>query len=169
MRQRRPLPDAAARSRSARDSRSRNGAGAGCRTPRHKTHSTAAAEELAVAYSWHPWAERTVRVHEVIERPTGAVARCSLVGAAVARGQDIPVWMLDAAAWLSDSTGSESSCGVVRPCRFADPAFGSDADRGNRAAVRCRDSISRFLSWRSSCNTFVAGPDCRSINSIFGW
>src|SRR6516162_185046 len=88
----------AARSRSVRGSRSRSGGGGGCKTPRHKTHSTAAAEELAVAYSWHPWAERAVRVHEVIERPTGAIARCSLVGAAVARVQDIPVWMLDAAA-----------------------------------------------------------------------
>ena len=41
---------------------------------------------------WHPWAERTVRIHEVIERRTGAVARCSLAGATVARVQEIPVW-----------------------------------------------------------------------------
>ena len=92
----------------AREGRSRSGLASvrpgsnavacNCKTPRHKTHSTAAAEELAVVYSWHPWAERTVRVHEVIERLPGAVARCSLVGAAVARVQDIPVWMLDAAA-----------------------------------------------------------------------
>jgi hypothetical protein len=37
-------------------------------------------------------------IHEVIERPTGAVARCSLVDAAIARVQEIPVWMLDTAA-----------------------------------------------------------------------
>jgi len=53
---------------------------------------------MVIAYSWHPWAERTVRIHEVIERPTGAVARCSLVNAVVARVQEIPVWMLDTAA-----------------------------------------------------------------------
>ena len=76
----------------------RNAAERSCRTPRHKTHGTAAGDEMAIAYSWHPWAERTVRIHEVIERPTGAVARCSLVDAAVARVQEIPVWMLDTAA-----------------------------------------------------------------------
>ena len=69
-----------------------------CRTPRHKTHSTAAGEELAVAYSWHPWAGRTVRIHEVIERTTGAAARCSLVDATIACVQEIPMWMLDTAA-----------------------------------------------------------------------
>ena len=80
---------------------------AGCRTPRHKTHSTAGCEERAVAYLWHPWVERTVRIHEVIERPTGAVARCSLVGAAVARVQEIPVWMLDAAVCCQTRQAAE--------------------------------------------------------------
>jgi hypothetical protein len=69
-----------------------------CRTPRHKTHSIAAGEELAVAYPWHPWAGRTVRIHEVIERAAGAAARCSLVAASVARVQEVPVWMLDTVA-----------------------------------------------------------------------
>ena len=66
----------------------------------HATRPTvpAAGEEVAIAYSWHPWAARTVRIHEVIERTTGAAARCSLVGATVARVQEIPVWMLDTAA-----------------------------------------------------------------------
>ena len=93
-----PSSDVDAHSRSVRDIRSMNGGGVDCRTPRHKTHSSAAIDEMVIAYSWHPWAERTVRIHEVIERLTGAVARCSLVDAAVARVQDIPVWMLDAAA-----------------------------------------------------------------------
>jgi hypothetical protein len=61
---------------------------------------------MAIAYSWHPWAERTVRVHEVIER-TGSVARCSLVDAAVARVQEIPVWMLDAAACCQTRLAAE--------------------------------------------------------------
>jgi hypothetical protein len=68
------------------------------RTLRHTAHSTAVGDEIAIAYCWHPWAGRTVRVHEVIERTTGVAARCSLVDAAVARVQEIPVWMLDAAA-----------------------------------------------------------------------
>lgn len=67
-------------------------------TPYHKTHSTEAGDEVAVAYAWHPWAGRSVRVDGVIERATGASVRCSLVGAAVARAQEIPIWMLDAAA-----------------------------------------------------------------------
>ena len=81
--------------------------GADCRTLHHKTHSSAAVDEMAIAYSWYPWAERTVRVHEVIERPTGAVARCSLVDAAVARVQEIPVWMLDTAACCQTRLAAE--------------------------------------------------------------
>ena len=85
----------------------RNAAGRGCRTPRHKTHGTAAGDETAVAYFWHPWAERTVRIHEVIERPTGAVARCSFVGAPVTRVQEIPAWMLDTVACCQTRLAAE--------------------------------------------------------------
>jgi hypothetical protein len=65
---------------------------------RHTTQSTAVGDEFAIACGWHTWAGQTVRVYEVIERATGSAARCSLVDAAVARVQEIPVWMLDAAA-----------------------------------------------------------------------
>jgi len=51
-----------------------------------------------VLYSWHPWAGRLVRLHEVVERATGASARCSLIDTAVIRLQEVPVWMFDAAA-----------------------------------------------------------------------
>ncbi len=78
------------------DSRWPNANAAGCRTPRHKTHSTASAAEVAVAYAWHPWAGQLVRVHEVIGRATGTWARCSPVGADVVRQREIPTWMLDA-------------------------------------------------------------------------
>src|SRR3954454_18407176 len=67
-----------------------------CTTSHHKTHSTAAGDEVTVVYAWHPWAGRLVRLHEVIERATGASARCSLVDATNARLQESPVWMLDA-------------------------------------------------------------------------
>src|ERR687894_786941 len=77
-------------------------AGAGdCRTPRHKTHNTASAAEVVVAYSWHPWAGHLVHVHEAIEREAGAWARCSLVGADVARLREIPTWMHDASVCRS--------------------------------------------------------------------
>ena len=91
------MPDAGARSRSARDSRSRSDDGADCRTPRQNSHSTAAGGDGQVAYAWHPWVAQAVRVHEVVERTAGSVTRCSLVDGSVARTQEIPVWMLDAA------------------------------------------------------------------------
>src|SRR5215211_3621857 len=53
---------------------------------------TAAGDEVTVAYAWHPWAGRSVRLHEVIERATGASARCGLVDAPPARLQEIPLW-----------------------------------------------------------------------------
>lgn len=68
---------------------------------------------------------------------------------------------------LFDSAVSRANCSVVGPCSIASPALGSDAARGNGSAVRCEDSISRFLSWRSPCSSFVAGPDRHYINSIF--
>ena len=64
-------------------------------------------DEIAIAYRWHPWAGQTVRVHEVIDRATGSAARCSLVDAAVARVQEIPVWMLDAAACCQTRVAAE--------------------------------------------------------------
>ena len=74
-----------------------------CRTLRHKTHNTRTGDETMVAYVWHPWAARSVYVHDVIERAAGASARCSLVGDPVARVLELPVWMLDAAACRSVS------------------------------------------------------------------
>jgi hypothetical protein len=93
------------RSKWASDTRGPSAAGWDCTTLRHKTHGTGSGDEVEVAYAWHPWAGQSVRVHEVIERTTGASGRCSLVGAPVARLQEIPVWMLDAAAcrWMSAS------------------------------------------------------------------
>jgi hypothetical protein len=49
-----------------------------------------------VAYAWHPWAGKTVRVREVIERAGGRVMRSALEDAGVGRDQEIPAWMLDA-------------------------------------------------------------------------
>src|SRR4051812_16271982 len=76
-------------------------------TSHHKTHSTAAGDEVTVVYAWHPWAGRPVRLHEVIERATGASARCSLVDATIARLQEIPTWMLDASACRTARTTAQ--------------------------------------------------------------
>ena len=73
-------------------------AGGHCRSPHHNTHGIVGGDEIAVSYAWHPWAGRVVRVGEVLERASGAAARCSLVGVTDARVLEIPVWMLDAAA-----------------------------------------------------------------------
>ena len=78
----------------------------------HKTHGTGSGDEVAVAYAWHPWAGRLVRVHEVIERTTGTSARCGLVDAAVDRVQEIPVWMLDAAVCRSMRAATEPVAAV---------------------------------------------------------
>src|SRR5215213_7406251 len=72
-----------------------------CRTQRHKTHSTASAADVTVAYTWHPWHGRSVRAHEVVERATGSWARCGLAGADAARLREIPAWMLDASVCRS--------------------------------------------------------------------
>src|SRR5215212_1501738 len=80
---------------------------ADCTTSHHKTHSTASGDKVTVVYAWHPWAGRPVRRHEVIERATGASARCSLVDATIARQQEIPVWMLDAVACRTARTTAQ--------------------------------------------------------------
>ena len=87
------------RRRPATGSPAPSGGGAGCTTQRHCAHGTGFSEEREVVYAWHPWAGRFVRVHNVIRRPTGAIARCVLVdGETAVRPLEIPVWMLDAAS-----------------------------------------------------------------------
>ena len=75
--------------------------------PTPKTHGTEAGDDVAVAYAWHPWVRRLVHVREVIERTTGASARCGLVDAAADYVQEIPVWMLDAALCRSMRASTE--------------------------------------------------------------
>jgi hypothetical protein len=50
-----------------------------------------------VAYPWHAWFERTVHVHELIDRNAEVVARCRLDDRASGAIQEVPLWMLDAA------------------------------------------------------------------------
>jgi hypothetical protein len=84
-------------------------AGRRCTTDHHKTHGTGAIDEGTVAYGWHPWSGQRVCIHEVIVRATGAIARCSRIDAPVARLQEIPLWMLDAAACRSSRAAKEAT------------------------------------------------------------
>ena len=54
-----------------------------------------------MAYPWHPWAGQVVRVHGVIARPSGSMARCSLIPDSTCRVRQFPRWMLDAASCQS--------------------------------------------------------------------
>src|SRR4051812_10593521 len=47
-------------------------------TQRQNAHDTEIAEGRTVAYSWHPWVGQAVHVHQIIEKTTGMLARCSL-------------------------------------------------------------------------------------------
>ena len=90
-----------------------------CTTRRHKTHNTGCGDEVMVVYAWHPWAGRSIRVHDVVERAGSAAARCSLVGAPVDRLQEIPVWMLDAAScrWMSASATPAATLSALEALR----------------------------------------------------
>jgi hypothetical protein len=65
------------------------------RTRLQNTHRT---EKREVLYPWHPWAGRIVDIHEVIEKASGHVARCSLNGEETHRSLELPTWMLDRVA-----------------------------------------------------------------------
>ena len=51
-----------------------------------------------VIYRWHPWAGCRVHIHEVVDKASGNVARCSRDGAAACRSLELPTWMFDRAA-----------------------------------------------------------------------
>jgi hypothetical protein len=66
-----------------------------CTTRLENTHRIAKRE---VVYVCHPWAGRIVDIHEVVEKASGQVARCSLDGEEVHRVLELPTWMLDRVA-----------------------------------------------------------------------
>ena len=122
-----------------KDIRSTNDGGTDCRTRRQNSHGIAALGDVAVAYAWHPWAGRVVRIHQVIERTTGEVTRCSLVDDGISRAQEIPAWMLDSA-----------SCQTMR--RSAHPV----ADLGALMALR---GLLADLAERECRKWAIASPD----------
>jgi hypothetical protein len=92
-----------------------NGAAAGCRTPHHKTHGTEAPGAMVVAYAWHPWVGQFVQVHEMIERPTGARARCSLAGGGVVRTREMPVRMREMPVWILNAAACRGMRDMSEP------------------------------------------------------
>lgn len=70
-----------------------------------------------VGYRWHPWFGRTVQVQDVLDRRGEMSARCS-PGDGSARGvQEMPFWMLDAAA-----------CGAMRTTAAPEASASALAD-----------------------------------------
>lgn len=70
-----------------------------CTTHRRNTHGT---EQRELLYPWHPWAERQVFIHEVIEKGDASVFHCSISGQALDRWLEVPGWMFDrvpSASW----------------------------------------------------------------------
>ncbi len=118
--------------------------GGGSTISHQKTHNTAAGDEVAVVYAWHPWAGRLVRLHDVIERATGAAARCSLVNATSPRSQEIPVWMLDPVACRSAQATVQPvaalSALTILHALLADAARGAAREAPSGAAVASPES-----------------------------
>ncbi len=82
----------------AAGSRATSGAGDGYTTRGDNAHRT---EQREVLYPWHPWFGRVVDVHEVIEKGSSCVFRCSLEGGPSGRWIELPVWMFDRGICLS--------------------------------------------------------------------
>ena len=97
-------------------------------------------------------------IHEVIVRAAGAIARCSLIDRPVVRLQEIPPWMLDAAAGRSISTAKEATTFTVI---------------AESAAITCRVSkkiTSRPAATRAARSHCDSGPASRPIRHLgYGW
>src|SRR5918993_541900 len=79
----------------AADSPEMSGAARCCTTRLRNAHRT---EEREVLYPWHPWAGCHVHVHEIVQKGSGAVARCHRADDHSGRCLELSVWMFDRAA-----------------------------------------------------------------------
>src|SRR5262245_4022661 len=66
-----------------------------CTTKRLNTHKP---ERREVLYPFHPWAGCIVYIHELVQKPTGDVGRCSRDAHATGPHLELPMWMFDRAA-----------------------------------------------------------------------
>ena len=70
-----------------------------CTTRFSNAHRTVCRELL---YRLHPWFECDVFVHSAIDKADGGVFRCTLDGSEAGRWLEIPAWMFDRAACVTD-------------------------------------------------------------------
>jgi len=52
-------------------------------------------KEREVVYPWHLWIGCIVQIHEVVEKTSGDVVRCSRGGDGAGRWLELPLWMFD--------------------------------------------------------------------------
>ena len=82
-------------------------AAARCTTRRGNAHRTENPEEREVLYRWHPWAGCIVTIHEVVEKVTGTVLRCSRASGSGDRWLELPAWMFDRTKCIAMRVASE--------------------------------------------------------------
>ena len=99
-------------------------------------------------YPWHPWAGRSVHVHEVIEKAGWVAFRCSLSGVASGRRLEVPVWMFDRAAsqdWQVGATPVASVAALGALVALLHDTFGvrdrAPQTHGSSAASESRVAI----------------------------
>src|SRR5215217_4814226 len=119
------------------DSPEASAAGRNCTTRRRNAHGT---EEREVLYPWHPWAGCLVHVHEVIEKTSGAVARCHRSNDPSGCCLEVPLWMFDRVACTTMRTASGPQ--VDLSAILALTALLADK-RGDRSADRPPSSTPR--------------------------
>ncbi len=107
---------------------------------RQNAHGTEIAEGRTVAYLWHPWVGQAVHVHQIIEKTTGTLARCSLAVDPIVRTQVIPIWMLD-----------ETVCRATRAMSHPFAAL--------EALAALRSLLSNVMAAQASARATIASPD----------
>ena len=78
---------------------------------RQNTHVT---DQREVLYPWHPWFDKSVYVHELIDKLGDAVFRCNLTGRRSDRLLEVPVWMFDRAACAACRRVGTAHVGEIR-------------------------------------------------------
>ena len=124
-----------------------NAVGWCCTTRFSNAHRTVCRELL---YRLHPWFECDVFVHSAIDKADGGVFRCTLDGSEAGRWLEIPAWMFDRAACVTDVRSltdpfvSLEALGALSA--LLDQVLKTDAPSSN-ARLRDAYGISRDQNW----------------------
>ena len=94
-----------------------------------------------------------MHVHQIIEKTTGMLARCSLAVDPIVRTQDIPIWMLDDTVCRATRAMSHPFAALEALAALRALLWDVMAARASARAARGHDSISRSGSWRSPWST----------------